>query len=74
MEYILKRIENNFRAYAGSYLGISSVKYERGLLIISRSDDPFTDVEKIMISHFLSIYRKDIAKYEVVGNKIQIFI
>lgn len=75
MDYILKRIERNFREYAGSYLGIDSIKYEKGSLIISRKDfnDPFTDVEKSMISRFLSIYKKEVS-YEVKGNKIEIFI
>ena len=76
MEYILKRIENNFKAYAGSYLAIDNVKYDKGTLVISRTYDKgaFSDVEKIMIERFLSLYRKDISRYEVNGNKIQIFI
>lgn len=76
MEYILKRIENNFKAYAGSYLSIDNIKYDKGTLIISRTYDKgaFSEVEKSMIERFLSLYRKDISRYEVNGNKIQIFI
>ena len=74
MEFILKRIENNFRGYAGAYLGIDSVKYEKGCLIISRKgDDPFTEIEKSMIGRFLSIYRRDISHYDIRGSKIQVF-
>lgn len=76
MEYILKRVENNLRSYAGAYLGIDLVRYEKGILIISRTDDKgaFSDVEKTMVDRFLSLYSKDIGGYEVKGNKIQIFI
>ena len=75
MEYILKRIENNFKAYAGSYLSIDNIKYDKGTLIISRTYDKgaFSEVEKTMIERFLSLYQKDISRYEVNGNKIQIF-
>lgn len=76
MEYILKRIENNFKAYAGSYLAIDNIRYDKGVLVISRTYDKgaFSDVEKVMIEKFLSLYRKEISGYEVKGNKIEVFI
>jgi len=60
-EYILKRVERNFKEYAGSYLWIDNIRYEKGLLIISRTDDKgsFTEVEKSMIDRFLSLYKPD---------------
>ena len=75
-EIMLNRIENNFKAYAGSYLAIDNIKYDKGSLIISRAYDKgeFSDVEKCIIERFLSLYEKYISSFEVKGNKIEIFI
>ena len=78
---ILKKIETHFRIYAESYLAIDTIVYRgkmerigKDYLSMSRRGQVFSPIEIVFIEKLMELYKADISRYEIKGNKIKIFI
>lgn len=78
MHTTLNKIEKNFRLYADSYLAIDTIVYRtrkgKEYLTISRRCEVFSPVEIVYIERLMELYKSDMNRYEIQGNKIRIFI